>query len=544
MKTFFNYPLRLLLVTLLLSPEAFAQDKTRGDESAAVAEVNQDSRRPVDAAAIRVPGNLQVEAMTSGLTYPVDITFDDQGNTYIAEAGGHTYGTKPAQAPSARILRVTPDGTTEVLYDQVVPMKEIKENASSADMPEGLIPPLTGVTFHDGKLYVAHRSRYSTYDLASGEFKTIVNGLPSWGEFLNAKPIFKDDEMYFFLSTQGNSGVIEKHWIRVIDMFNKPEAHEVPGEDVTLTGQNFWVPTKKVKIAEADSVKTGAYVALGTETEAGQVIEGQEICNGAFFRCSLDGTNIQRIAWGLRSSFGYRFSPEGQLVATMNSANPMPPRGLYFDYESVYEIEEDTWYGWPDYYSGIPITDERFGVKKEERKFVLTEETHQRLLKGRAKPKQPTARLSVHSAAQGMVFGREDFGVPADDILVAEFGAIVPFFKGDKYHPKLPKGVPEEANAPAGVKYNWPGFKVQRVDLTTGEAEDYIYNEDHLPASVNKTGGLERPIQLEWGPDGNLYIVDFGIVEFEDSGMTAHPYTGVVWKVSSPPDAQAQGEPE
>ena len=83
-----------MFVTLLLSPVAFAQDKTRGDESAAVAEVHQNSRRPVDAAAIRVPGNLQAEALTSGLTYPVDITFDNQGNTYIAEAGGHTYGTK------------------------------------------------------------------------------------------------------------------------------------------------------------------------------------------------------------------------------------------------------------------------------------------------------------------------------------------------------------------------------------------------------------------------------------------------------------------
>ncbi len=541
MKTFLHYTLSFFLTAFLVCPLAFAQEKTRGNETAAVREVHQDSRRKVDSAAIHMPENLQIEALTSGLSYPVDITFDDQGNKYIAEAGGHTYGTKPAQAPPARILRLKPDGTTEVLYDKVVAMKDIKKSASSADMPEGLIPPLTGVTFHKGKLYISHRSRYSTYDLASGEFKTIINGLPSWGEFLNAKPIFKDDKMYFFLSTQGNSGVIEKHWIKVIDMFNKPEAHEVPGEDVTLTGKNFWVSTEKVKIAEADSVETGVYVPLGEKTQAGQVIKGQEICNGAFFRCNTDGTGIERIAWGLRSSLGYRFSPEGKLVATMNSANPMPPRGLYFDYEPVYEIKEGEWYGWPDYYSGIPITDERFGVKKEERNFVLTEETHRKLLKGKEKPRQPVARLSVHSAAQGMVFGREDFGVAEDNILVAEFGVIVPFFKGQAYHPKLPKGVPEEKNAPDGVKYDWPGFKVQQVDLSTGEAEDFIYNKDHLPASVNKTGGLERPIQLSWDKDGNLYIVDFGVVEFEDSGMTAHPYTGVVWKVSSQrEDAQVQ----
>ncbi|MBU1822836.1 MAG: hypothetical protein KKG00_15180 [Bacteroidetes bacterium] len=154
-----------------------------------------------------------------------------------------------------------------MLYDKVLPLNVVKSKESSADMEEGLIPPLTGVTYHEGKLYISHRSRYSTYDLGSGEFKTIINGLPSWGEFLNAKLIFKDGKMYFFLSTQGNSGVIEKHWIGVIDEFNKPDAHEVPGEDVTLTGQNFWVPSDKVKIVDADSVETGAYVKLDEKTK-------------------------------------------------------------------------------------------------------------------------------------------------------------------------------------------------------------------------------------------------------------------------------------
>ncbi|MBU1823249.1 MAG: hypothetical protein KKG00_17345, partial [Bacteroidetes bacterium] len=304
------------------------------------------------------------------------------------------------------------------------------------------------------------------------------------------------------------------------------------GEDVTLTGKNYWVPTEKVKIVEADSTVTGAYGPLGETTRAGQVVKGEKICNGAFFRCNPDGSNVERIAWGLRSSFGYRFSPDGRLISTMNSANPMPPRGLYFDYEPVYEIVQDEWYGWPDFYSGIPITDERFGVKKEDRTFVLTRETHQRLLKGKKLPRQPIVLLPVHSAAEGMVFGNSRFGVPDNDILVAEFGAIIPFFKGKEYHPKLPEGVPSEENAPAGVKYNWPGFRVQQVNLTSGQATDLIYNKNRLPASVQESGGLERPIQLEWGRDSSLYIVDFGVVEFDDTGMNAQPYTGVLWKVS------------
>ncbi|PRY13802.1 glucose/arabinose dehydrogenase [Pontibacter ummariensis] len=512
------------------------QDQPNNTKGVAETSGTPETTRKVVPEDVVLPAGLKIEAVSQGLTYPVDVTFDDEGRVYVAEAGGHTYGTKPEKAPSARIMRLTEDGKWEVVYDKVVPVEVIKNVSfpTTGKLPEGLIPPVTGVTHHEGKLYISHRSRYSTYDLQTGEFKTIVDGLPSWGEFLNAKPIFKDGRMYFFLSTQGNTGVPEKHWTSVMDIFNKPTAREIPGEDVVLTGLNFWVPTKGMKSVNKDSVLTGVYVPLGTVTEYGQVIQGQEVCNGAFYSVNPDGTDLKRIAWGFRSSFGYRFSPDGRLITTMNSANPMPPRGLYFDYEQVYEVKEGEWYGWPDFYSGIPITDERFEYKDEVRKFALTEETHRRLLKGKERPLQPLALLPVHSAAEGMVFGREGFGVAESDILVAEFGAIIPFFKGEKYHPNFPKEVPESAEtAPPGVSYNWPGFKVQRVDLSTGKAYDYIYNESRVPASATQNaGGLERPIQMEWSPNGDLYIVDFGIVEFNSNGMSAHPFTGVLWKVS------------
>lgn len=224
----------LLLTTLAACSSGPKEQTTAADTTALPADTTAmaagKSKRTVSAADLAVPAGMQIEAVTTGLSYPVDVTFDDKDNTYMAEAGGHTYGTKPAGAPEARILQILPDGSQKVLYDKEVPMSDIRSHASSADMPEGLLPPVTGVTYHQGKFYIAHRSRYSTYDLATKEFKTIVNGLPSWGEFLNAKAIFKGDKMYFFLSTQGNTGVQEKHWVKVMDIFNKPKVHEIPGK--------------------------------------------------------------------------------------------------------------------------------------------------------------------------------------------------------------------------------------------------------------------------------------------------------------------------
>lgn len=123
----------------------------------------------------------------------------------------------------------------------------------------------------------------------------------------------------------------------------------------------------------------GAYAPLGTEP--GQVIEGQGIRKGTLFRAYPDGLNVERTAWDFRSSFGYRFSPDEKLIMTQNSANPMKPCGIMNDWEPVYEVKEGKWYGWPDYYSGIPRTPPYWIIKGGEgTELVLRGEKHERLL--------------------------------------------------------------------------------------------------------------------------------------------------------------------
>ena len=68
------------------------------------------------------------------LTYTVDVTFDEEENYSIVEAGGHTHGTKFLRAPEAQILKVFPNGQVEVLEDKVATMTEIKESASSVEL--------------------------------------------------------------------------------------------------------------------------------------------------------------------------------------------------------------------------------------------------------------------------------------------------------------------------------------------------------------------------------------------------------------------------
>lgn len=78
------------------------------------------------------------------------------------------------------------------------------------------------------------------------------------------------------------------------------------------------------------------------------------------------------------------------------------------------------------------------------------------------------------------------------------------------------------------------GFKIARVDMERGIAEDFAVNRKGSgPASRLGGGGLERPVALRFSPDGSaLYIVDFGVVAAGAHGPEAKKLTGAVWCIT------------
>ncbi|MBZ9731430.1 hypothetical protein LB467_17215 [Salegentibacter sp. JZCK2] len=78
------------------------------------------------------------------------------------------------------------------------------------------------------------------------------------------------------------------------------------------------------------------------------------------------------------------------------------------------------------------------------------------------------------------------------------------------------------------------GCLVVRIDPATGQLESFIHND--MPGPASEQGGvgmgIERPFDVKFGPDGAMYIVDFGIVEVNGLKRKWLPYTGIIWKVT------------
>jgi hypothetical protein len=78
----------------------------------------------------------ELQQVVSKLTFPTDITFDDEGNIYLCEAG-FAYGTEPGEG---RIWRLERDGSLSPIAD-------------------GLKGPVTSILWHQGYFIVAEGAR-------------------------------------------------------------------------------------------------------------------------------------------------------------------------------------------------------------------------------------------------------------------------------------------------------------------------------------------------------------------------------------------------
>jgi glucose/arabinose dehydrogenase len=456
------------------------------------------ARPRVDPADVVVPGGYRVEVVLVGLSMPCGMGFADEGTLYVLE-GGSTWPTRP-HLPG-RILRLDPS---------VRRLDVVAE--------EGLGGP-RHVLVHDGALLVSckggHQSRIDRIDPGTGAIETLIDGLPDGGWHEPGGPVLGPDGLlYFGQGSVSQQGVVLPHGFQV-DPARHQRVHDVPGEDVVLTGNN--VQTVDPTAPYPFLVETGPFQPFGTATTAGQVVRGEVKCSSGIWRAHPDGSGMELLAWGVRNPYGMVFGEDGELYVSDNDFEETGDRAIRDDPDRIWridaartphgQVQRPAWYGFPDICAdGLPAW-------------------HPTHLPRRGRAAQPFladpppwAGPAVfleqpHSAMCGLTVDRtEGFG-RRGRLFVAEWGTLAPL------------NSPDQADLDHG-------FRVVCVDPADGSGEVFVRNANPGPASASGAAGIERPVDVEFGPDGALYVLDFGhspVVEAKTH--QSYGRTGVLWRV-------------
>ncbi len=461
--------------------------------------IDRDAPRGHNPEDILLPQGYRAEVVATGFNAPVHCTFGDDGACYVSEAG-HKVESVP------RVLKVNVETGEWEPFFTLPEERWIKTGA------------VTGACWHQGSLYLMNTDTLSRVG-PDGTMEDIVTGLPGLGDHQANYPVVgPDGKLYFGVGTATNLGVVGADNFGYEWLPKFPQFHDVPGGDITLVGNNY--EYRNVLGSVTETVRSGAFVPFGTETEAGQRIEGKVRCNGSVLRCNPDGSDLELVAWGLRNPYGIAFHPDGRLFVTEHGSDDRGGRYIVGDLDDFYQIEQGRWYGWPDFASGIRLDDPYWGdeSKGQGRAPVLAEHPD-------PQPPLPLVSFEAHTGANGVAFcSDERFGFYGD-AFVALFGDIAP--------------ITTQIMTPAG-------FKVVRVDMRTRRVVDFAVNHIAGPASKLPHEGFERPSHCEFGPDGALYVVDWGEIEIapEAGGLRMQKDTGILWRIRRTEEPRGDRPPE
>ena len=447
------------------------------------------TQRLINAHDVALPPGYKIEAVAQGLTFPSAVAFDDNGALYAIETG-YSYGEVWGEP---RLLKIDANG---------------KETVIARGPKNG---PWTGITWYNGAFYIAEGGEMEGGRILKvtkeGTITPIISNLPSMGDHHTNGPVIKDGFIYFGQGTATNSGVVGEDNADFGWLMRKKDFHDIPCKDIILTGENYTSSNILTEDAK-DVATTGAFVPFNTTTTAGQIIKGSLPCNGSIMRMPVQGGPLELVAWGFRNPFGLALSADNRLFITENGYDDRGSRPVWGSGDVLWEIKENTWYGWPDFSAGKPIAqDEEFKVpEKKAVKAVLKNYPNT--------PPKPAAIFGVHSSSNGFDFSRSSAFGYVGEAFVAQLGDMSPN---------------------VGKVLSPVGFKVVRVNVGNGVIRDFATNKGKRngPASYLSGGGLERPLSVKFSPSGDaMYVVDFGQIQMTDKGALPQQNTGVIWKIT------------
>lgn len=216
---------------------------------------------------------------------------------------------------------------------------------------------IVSIEYNSGKLYYSSNTKVVSFDLENKTQKEIINNLPNFGDYKDSILKIKNNIMYITIGAATNSGVVgnDNTWIK-----DYPYNHDISPKDITLKGKSF------------GEEKTGAYVAYKTRNINGQVMPGHFPGNASIISLDLKNQKLENFAWGIRNIKGMDFNSSGKFIAAVGGMEDRGLRAVKGDLDYIYEIKKGSWYGWPDYSGGDPISSPKFKTDTDKKlSFIL-----------------------------------------------------------------------------------------------------------------------------------------------------------------------------
>lgn len=482
----------------------------------------------IDRQFMEYPTGFGVKPIIVNLTAPTAICFDSQGTMFIAEGGGtiddiepHIFAYRPSAPPDKQVFNVYPIG-------RHIPF--VKTGFQ-------IYGPIGGMVASGGKLYVTHQTLDGNGEVTAfgydGSHTPVVADIPACGDY-KMGDICADDNgrLYFSVGAATNSGVVGLDNWQVGWVANHPEFCDVPYIPLKLQGYRFNSDNPLAGLfSGADIAVTGPFQAfdVGDNLHIPRPPNGKP--TGAVYSISPQGGDLRVEAWGTHWARGIACGDFHRIYFTDEGTEARGTRPVVNDPDSVFQLvsrgSTGTWYGWPDYSRAL----EQIGQEKYQPPPQLLRGTGYHEIS--ALIDEPTTGVTPPDKANWLkgVFPAQAGAAKLD--IIPNTG---PFkdFRGGLVVALFGDRAPFSTGGPDGLRLRRPtGFKVARVDLLTKEVTDFVYNTQLGAASdLGIEGrGLERPVDVKFGPDGALYILDFGRMYMKDGQEKVTPGSGRIWKV-------------
>ncbi len=422
-------------------------------------------------------------------------------------------------------------------------------------------------------------SRVVTIDLGANAVNPFITGLPT-GDHPTELIIVKDGYIYWSQGSATNAGVTGH------DNGGGGNQHDIACQNVQLSNNTF---------DSGDGHFTSGYSNHGTARPLAVVPAFEDatdrgMCTGAILRAPTRGNaqkHVEPVSWGYRNPFGLRFAPKdhalkGGLFVTENGEDERGarPTNNAPDRLALAQMNPDgtpDYHGWPDRFGFLDSTQAVFnpqggpgddlcnptGTPGNATTFpackpvVISLDTPVRHVFDHF-PQPPVAPLALEPSDVAAV--GPDFAPDSFTGRVVKKGAALVGREGDfGFSPG--NGEPEAGHDIELVNFSEPDEPLQlylsRFAYNCRKANQH-HDPDGSPRCKDAAGndasedqafasqvrGINRPIQVLFGPDGALYLVDYGAVRdfgqsdprskylgATDGPLVQIPKTGVIWKI-------------